>query len=494
VLTIDSVWPTAEHIKIAYLFVPSAQFVFDHAGPYVNQNHNDHLHNGDMQGHLAHLTAKIRSLGAGWYSGVSPDGVDVSYFTYPGASDIRWESTAGVISQLHPQVFDAQDTASTILIVANGTTPYEHIQNLFTGITEDSLGVAITNNRYFNLVFWGVANKTGDANGIMCNLPSGNYTLEGSALIDSSKYSDYSFPREFDIDSSTAFLICRSTFKMGTTGWTHIETEDLRGVSGAGGGAVSAITDHGGLGGLADDDHVAYHTDARAVTWLAANHETTYNHTQFATAYGWGDHAGLYDPAGTMTTHESTYNHAQFATAYGWGDHGAVGYHTDATADTWLADGHETTFDHDAYDAIEGNLFVYDADLDALVGNSGIGGGGGGSDWTSAEVSTTDDTLTTIATIPIPENHIVSIEAVVTGIITGDTSKGMVRKSISLWHNTGGSLAVRIGALTNVYLLRDPSSLGMASTVSGTDVLLQVDGISGTAMNWSIKYRLTDIS
>lgn len=34
------------------------------------------------------------------------------------------------------------------------------------------------------------------------------------------------------------------------------------------------------------------------------------------TAYGWGDHAGLYDPAGTMTTHESTYNHANYDTAY----------------------------------------------------------------------------------------------------------------------------------------------------------------------------------
>ena len=409
-LAVASEWPDdIEHIKIAYLFVPSAQFVFDHGGPYVNQNYNDHLHGTDLQGHLSHIATKIRGLGAGWHSGVGPDGVDVSYFTYPGVgdnnSDIRWESTAGLIAQLHPQVFDAQDTASTILIVTNGTTPYQHIQNLFTGITETSLGATITNNKYFSLVFWGVANKTGDANGIMCNLPAGFYTTEINALVDATKYDDYSFPRQFDVDSSTAFLICRSTFRMGSAGWTHIQTEDLRGVSGAGGGAVSAITDHGGLGGLTDDDHntgvSAYHTDTRAATWLAANHETTYNHANFATAFGWGNHSGLYDPAGTMTTHESTYNHTQFATAYGWGDHGIVGYltsetshadvlvdgdfasqgimlrgagagtysiltdasanwntafgwgdhgaasyHTDATAATWLAAGHETTYDH----------------------------------------------------------------------------------------------------------------------------------------------------
>jgi hypothetical protein len=368
VLTVGSVWPSVEHIKIAYLFVPSAQFIYDHGGPYVNQNHNDHLRNGDLQGHLTHITTKVRSLGASWYSGVAPDGGDVSYFTYPGASDIRWESTAGVIQQLHPQTFEAQDTASTILIVANGTTPYVGVSNLFTGITEDSLGNPITNNRYFSLVFWGVANKTEDVSGVMCNLPSGNYTIESSALVDTAKYDDYSFPREFDIDSGTAFLICRSTFKMGTTGWTHIQTEDLRGISGAGGGAVSAITDHGGLGGLADDDHVAYHTDARATTWLTANHETTYNHAQFATAYGWGDHGAagylttdgdgsaltglLWSQIGSTPTTLAGYG---ITDGGGVTDHGALDgladddhsqYHTDARADAWLAAGHETTYDH----------------------------------------------------------------------------------------------------------------------------------------------------
>lgn len=61
------------------------------------------------------------------------------------------------------------------------------------------------------------------------------------------------------------------------------------------------------------------------------------------TAYGWGDHAGLYsltshnhtgtyDPAGTAATavsgHESTYNHSNYNTAYGWGNHASAGYLT----------------------------------------------------------------------------------------------------------------------------------------------------------------------
>ena len=44
-----------------------------------------------------------------------------------------------------------------------------------------------------------------------------------------------------------------------------------------GGGA----TDHGGLAGLADDDHLQYHTDGRADTWLAA--KTTDNLTEGTT-------------------------------------------------------------------------------------------------------------------------------------------------------------------------------------------------------------------
>lgn len=43
--------------------------------------------------------------------------------------------------------------------------------------------------------------------------------------------------------------------------------------------------DHGSIVGLGDDDHSLYHTDGRAATWLAANHETNYNHGNYNDAY-----------------------------------------------------------------------------------------------------------------------------------------------------------------------------------------------------------------
>lgn len=62
---------------------------------------------------------------------------------------------------------------------------------------------------------------------------------------------------------------------------------------------------------------------------------TTTQETNWDTAYGWGDHAGLYDNIGTaaglISAHESTYNHANYDTAYGWGDHALGGYLTSIT-------------------------------------------------------------------------------------------------------------------------------------------------------------------
>jgi hypothetical protein len=42
---------------------------------------------------------------------------------------------------------------------------------------------------------------------------------------------------------------------------------------------------------------------------------TTAKQGQWDTAYGWGDHAGLYEAAGAVATHEATFNHAAFLTA-----------------------------------------------------------------------------------------------------------------------------------------------------------------------------------
>ena len=91
-------------------------------------------------------------------------------------------------------------------------------------------------------------------------------------------------------------------------------------------------------------DHAGLYEPAGTV----ATHESTYNHANYDTAYGWGDHAGLYEPLGTVSTHESTYNHGNYDTAYGWGDHAGL-YEPLGTVST-----HESTYNHTNYDTAYG--------------------------------------------------------------------------------------------------------------------------------------------
>ena len=77
--------------------------------------------------------------------------------------------------------------------------------------------MVIANNNYFNLVFWGVGNKTGEYSPIMVNLSDGAYNALSSAENDVNGYDNFAIPTPFIRDSSTGFLICRMTFKKTVT-------------------------------------------------------------------------------------------------------------------------------------------------------------------------------------------------------------------------------------------------------------------------------------
>ncbi len=234
-------WPATEHIKIAYLLVPSGTFVSAH-GCYINQSWNDHSAGTDGQGHMSHMAERIRLNGAKWYSGVGPNGTD-SYISPAVAGPNDFKSTSGFVYQMHKHTVPAIDTGGSdkVLIKNWSGTPWNDIADLYL-ITADSGGVTIPANRYFNLVVWGVANKTGEYEPMVINLPSGFYVSQADAEADVDGYDDFDIPVEFSTYSSTGFLVCRMTIKMGTT-WDVVATVDLRGktVQSAAGG-ISGIT------------------------------------------------------------------------------------------------------------------------------------------------------------------------------------------------------------------------------------------------------------
>ena len=237
-----SAFPSTEHIKIGFFLVPSATYV-QNQGVYINQNWNDHSEGTNNMGHMLHIAERSRRDGAYWFSGVAGNGTD-DYLT-PTASNVELKSTSGVIMQMHSHTFPAFDTSGgdeALVVNWNGDS-YHNITNLFD-ITADSGGNAIGANKYFNLTIWGVANKTGQTEQMMVNLPSGFYNTQAGAEADGSGYDDFTMPREFNIDSSTGFLIARITIKMAAT-WVVSSTVDLRGSTPqtATGGASSSASE-----------------------------------------------------------------------------------------------------------------------------------------------------------------------------------------------------------------------------------------------------------
>ncbi len=120
-----------------------------------------------------------------------------------------------------------------------------------------------------------------------------------------------------------------------------------------------ATKSHTSLSGVSSDQHHAQvhtltgtdHTVAGLTTghFMKASGATAFGfaahgltYTDVGAAATAHAHAGVYDPAGTghteatahVTLHESTYNHVNYNTAYGWGNHASAGYLTSVTAHT----------------------------------------------------------------------------------------------------------------------------------------------------------------
>jgi hypothetical protein len=229
-------WPadSIEHIKVGQFLVPSAAVV-QARGVYVNHNLNDHAQGTGNQGHLSHITDRLRSQHAIYKSGVALT------MTVGGGTTVDAAVTSGIVYQMHQHATPALNTATgdEILIINQNGAAYDPVTDLET-LTNDSAGVAV--KKYFNWVIWGIANKGGEYSPLALNLPTGSYNQQASAEADVSAYDVLTIPSEFNIDSQTGFLIARITMsKVGGT-WAHVSTVDLRG--------ATPQTVVGGVGGV----------------------------------------------------------------------------------------------------------------------------------------------------------------------------------------------------------------------------------------------------
>lgn len=104
VLTVStSGFPSEEHIKVAVVVLQSATAT-KLTGALRNQNWNDHIQGTNGQGHLSHITARIRQEDAKWDSGT-----EATVVVGVGGLNVFVKNTAGSVYQMHPQNFPIID-------------------------------------------------------------------------------------------------------------------------------------------------------------------------------------------------------------------------------------------------------------------------------------------------------------------------------------------------------------------------------------------------
>lgn len=232
-------WPPAgvEHIKVGYFLVPSAGYV-QAKGVYANHNLNDHAQGTDNQGHLSHITDRLRSQHAIYKSGIALT------ITIGGGTTVDAAVTAGIIYQMHQHATPALDTAAgdEILVINQNGAAWDPVTDLEL-LTNDANGVAV--KKYFNWVIGGIANKSGEYSPLILNLPTGSYNQQASAEGDVSGYDVLTIPHQLSVDSQTGYLIARVTMSLIGGTWAHVSTVDLRG--------ATPQTAVGGVGGVATE-------------------------------------------------------------------------------------------------------------------------------------------------------------------------------------------------------------------------------------------------
>ncbi len=233
-------WPTTEHIRVADTYLQSAAGVLAQ-GAAKNRNWNDHvMDTNTKQGHLSHMGQRFRAGDSDWETGVEA--------TLTGnPTNLYIATTSGQAWQHHLQTMPSTSMPTDDIHVINDpTTAFKQVSNL-NYITVDSTGGSL-NNKYFSLVIWAVCNKTGEPSHLVCNLPSGGYSVsEAAAIADENAYANYTIPKVF---KGVAFLVARFTMKLSGGGFTYSAVtgyQDLRGyvpnsTAGAGAGSSGITT------------------------------------------------------------------------------------------------------------------------------------------------------------------------------------------------------------------------------------------------------------
>ncbi len=109
------------------------------------------------------------------------------------------------------------------------------------------------------------------------------------------------------------------------------------------------------------------------------------------------------------------------------------------------------------------------------------GGAAGGAAAAITTVSTTDGTITTIDTVPIPTDQVLLISAKIVSIKDDQTDKAGLEIEAVYANNSG---TVTLQGAVNYQHRQVPTGWDVTFVISGTNVLIRVVGNAATNIDW----------
>jgi hypothetical protein len=214
------------------------------AGGLKNQNINNHHKNLDQEGIVRIIAQRFRTQGILYESGLEGTGSDGWIDDVAGTFYIK--HAPGIAWQFNRQSIPAKDTSPSgspqvdIHIVNDSVSPYARITSL-NGISLDASGASIPNNRYFNIMVYTMANKSGEYSALLLNLPTASYIDITDAKNDTDNTTVYALPTQLKY---VAQPIARITLqKKAGSALDFIQATDLREGRNIFGGGSTTIND-----------------------------------------------------------------------------------------------------------------------------------------------------------------------------------------------------------------------------------------------------------
>lgn len=138
------------------------------------------------------------------------------------------------------------------------------------------------------------------------------------------------------------------------------------------------------------------------------------------------------------------------------------------------------------------NFNILQVDSTNTLTFKGISSGFSGSVWTrqSAGVQTTTNATSTLATIPIATNEMITVSALISGFQS--TFANGVGGNLVFNARRSGAGAVQVGT-ANTVVNKDGAigaSVTFSGSVSGNNAIITVTGANATTINWSCTYQV----